>query len=128
MVLVTSLAVARWLAADPSGLRLLLGFLFFLLEGMATYMSGTAFLALVTDLSRPEERGRITGLVWTMLMVGIIATGVLSGQVLVNFSLERVQGIFQIARVMAIGLALIAILGQENARKLPQNLRWAACG
>jgi BCD family chlorophyll transporter-like MFS transporter len=115
LVLVTSLSVARWLAADPTGPRLLFGFLFFLLEGMATYMSGTAFLALITDLSRSEERGRITGLVWTMLMVGIIATGIFSGIALEDFSLVRVQGLFRVAGLAGLVLALIAIIGQERS-------------
>lgn len=117
LVLAGSLQVAVWLAESPSAGRLALGFCFFLLEGVASYIAGTAFLALVTDLSQPAERGRVTGWIWTMLMLGIILTGILSGAMLTSFSLERVRTLFLAGGTAAIALALAAIVRQE--RRVP---------
>jgi BCD family chlorophyll transporter-like MFS transporter len=116
-VLAGSLQVAIWLAESPSAGRLALGFGFFLLEGIASYVAGTAFLALVTDLTQPAERGRVTGLIWTMLMLGIILTGVISGALLTSFSFERVHTLFLAAGAAAIVLTLAAIGRQERRVK-----------
>jgi len=118
VVLASSVQVATWLAASPTGGRLALGFGFFLLEGVASYIAGTAFLALVTDLTQPAVRGQVTGWIWTMLMGGIIVTGVLSSALLGSFSLERVRMLFLVAGILAIVLALAAVIRQEKRTKI----------
>ncbi|MFN2275850.1 MAG: BCD family MFS transporter [Anaerolineales bacterium] len=129
-VLAGSVQVVTWLAASPTSGRLAASFGFFLLEGIASYIAGTAFLALVTDLTSPAERGRVTGLIWTMLMVGIILTGVITGALLSPFSLERVQTMFLAAGGLATALAIAALVRQEKRaidwkRETSGNL-WAA--
>jgi BCD family chlorophyll transporter-like MFS transporter len=112
LVLALSPWMAIWLSKAVTPLKLLLGFGFFLIEGIATFISGTAFLALIADRTRPEERGRATGLVWTMLFVGIIATGVGTGVVLQNYNFRNFATTFSV--YAALLLSLIALTRQEE--------------
>jgi BCD family chlorophyll transporter-like MFS transporter len=113
VILVSSPWVVRWVAADPSSGRVLLGFLYFLVEGISTYVAGTAYLSLITDLTDRGERGQVTGWVWTLLMVGIIFTGISSGFVLEPYSIERVIQLFFGAAAVVALLSIIALVGQE---------------
>ncbi|TYQ28474.1 BCD family MFS transporter [Pseudanabaena sp. UWO310] len=44
----------------------------FALYGMAISFSSTPFAALLVDISDEEERSKLVGIVWSMLMVGIV--------------------------------------------------------
>lgn len=114
LILISSPWVVRWVAADPSSGRILLGFIFFLAEGVSTYVAGTAYLSLITDLTDPGERGQVTGWVWTLLMVGIIFTGISSGFALDPYSIERVIQLFFVAAAVVAVLSVIALWGQER--------------
>jgi BCD family chlorophyll transporter-like MFS transporter len=113
LLLAISPTVVKWLAQDPSVFRTSLSFLFFLLEGIATYVAGTAYLSLITDLTQDSERGQATGLVWTLLMVGIILTGVSSSVVLESFSYNRFIFLFELGAIASIILVMFALWGQE---------------
>lgn len=114
LLLALSPTVVSWLAQDPSVLRTSLSFLFFLLEGIATYVAGTAYLSLITDLTEDSERGQATGVVWTLLMVGIILTGVGSSILLAPYSYSRFVLLFELGAVSSILLALFALWRQEQ--------------
>lgn len=113
-ILVGSPWIVQWIAASPGTGRVLIGFLFFLLEGISTYIAGTAYLSLITDLTDKGERGQVTGWVWTLLMVGIIFTGILSGFALDPFSIERVVTLFTAAAVIILVFSITALVGQES--------------
>ena len=113
-LLAFSPTVVKWLAQDPTWIRTSLSFLFFLMEGIATYVAGTAYLSLITDLTDDKERGQATGVVWTLLMVGIILTGVGSSFVLSPFSFSKFVLLFQLGAIVAILLSITAIWGQER--------------
>lgn len=113
-ILVLSPFVVQWIAAKPGAGRILAGFGVFLLEGIATYIAGTAYLALITDLTGEEERGGVTGMVWTLLMVGIILTGIASGVALRDFELGRVISLFLIGGFLALTMAGVALWRQES--------------
>ena len=113
VILAFSPWIVSWLAQDPSIMRTTITFLFFLLEGVATYVAGTAYLSLITDRTDESERGQATGLVWTLLMVGIIATGIISSIALSTYSFNRFLLIFQVGGVIAIALAIFALWRQE---------------
>ncbi len=113
IILVASPFVVRWIAADPHAGRITAGFGVFLLEGIATYVAGTAYLALITDLTTEEERGGVTGMVWTLLMVGIILTGIGSGLALRDFHIGRVMSLFLAGGILAFVLAGVALWRQE---------------
>lgn len=119
LVLIFSPDVAGWIADSPRLGRLVPGFLFFLTEGISTYIAGTAFLSLITDLTDPDQRGKVTGWIWTLLMVGIILTGIVSSLVLDPFQIGSVRTLFWIAAVSAVVLTWLALWGQEKPLQKP---------
>jgi BCD family chlorophyll transporter-like MFS transporter len=117
LVLVVSPRVALWLAGAPTLPNILLGFAFFLLKGVATYVAGTAYLALITDRTTPDERGQATGLVWTLLMVGIIGTGVGVGIAMREYAYDSLVALFWVGAGVSIALSLVALWRQEPRRR-----------
>jgi BCD family chlorophyll transporter-like MFS transporter len=113
-VLVVSPAVARWLAQDPTLWRIALAFGIFFLEGLATYIAGTAYLALIADQTLPQERGQATGMVWTLLMIGIIAAGVGTSFILTDFSFSLLTNLFAVSAVAGVLIAILSLWRQEN--------------
>lgn len=106
--------VVLWLAANQSPLAFGLGFLFFLLEGIGTAMGGTAFLALLADLTSEKERGPASGIAWTFLMVGIIAAGISIGVVFQPYSPAAFIALTLAGAVLVVVLVFVALLGQEK--------------
>jgi BCD family chlorophyll transporter-like MFS transporter len=117
-VLVSSPWVGLWIADSATPSKLILGFLFFLLEGIATFIAGTAYLALVADRTTEEERGQATGVVWTMLFLGIIATGISTSFVLGEYSFDALVTLFTAGGAVAVSFALIGLVGQEKRQKI----------
>ncbi|OGO19850.1 MAG: hypothetical protein A2Z14_17820 [Chloroflexi bacterium RBG_16_48_8] len=113
-VLIASPWVGLWLSGSPTTSTLLISFLFFLIEGISTYIAGTAYLALITDRTTEEDRGQATGLVWTMLFIGIIATGISTSFVLDEYSFNGLVVLFSGGGIFAVTLGLIALFRQEN--------------
>jgi BCD family chlorophyll transporter-like MFS transporter len=60
---------------------LLLGFCF-ACYGLALSMSSTPFAALLVDVTDEEERSRLVGVVWSLLMVGIVIGAITVGKLL----------------------------------------------
>ena len=121
-ILVASPWVVLWFSRTPTTSKLLLGFLFFLIEGISTYVAGTAYLALITDRTTEQDRGQATGLIWTMLFIGIIATGISTGVVLDKYSFNGLVVLFSVGGVCAVTLGLIALFKQE-VRQVIQVLK-----
>jgi BCD family chlorophyll transporter-like MFS transporter len=116
VVLISSPWIAQWLLVSTHPLKLLLGFLFFLLEGVSTYIAGTAYLALIADQTTEDERGQATGLVWTMLFIGIIATGISTSIVFAEYSFDGLIALFVVGGIMAVVMSILALIGQETRR------------
>ena len=114
LILISAPYVARWVAASTTLDRVLIGFGFFLIEGISTYIAVTAFLALVTDLTNRKERGRVTGIIWTMLMLGIILAGMGSSLAFAEYSFEALVGLFISAGLVAVLFSWVALWGQES--------------
>lgn len=117
LILIASPWVARWVLASTHPLKLTFGFLFFLIEGVSTYIAGTAYLALIADQTTEEERGQATGLVWTMLFIGIIATGISTSLALAEYSFNGLVILFSVGGILAVVMSLLALLGQESKLK-----------
>jgi hypothetical protein len=56
-VLVLAPHMAVWVSSDTTIFRIITAFMFFLLEGISTFLAGTAYLALIADLTKSKERG-----------------------------------------------------------------------
>ena len=113
IVLMASPLVARYLSLATTYSHLLLIFGFFLLEGIAAFIAGTAYLALIADRTEKRERGQATGLVWTLMMVGIIVTGFGASAFMREYEFDRLVTLFTVGFVVAMTLTVIALWGQE---------------
>jgi len=113
-ILILSPHVAIWTATDPNFTRVSIAFLFFLFEGISTFLAGTAYLALIADLTQSKNRGPAAGLVWTLLMFGIISTGIAAASFMNIYSFEKLVTLFIISAAIAIGFSTIALWKQEK--------------
>lgn len=106
----------------------LLGMMF-AIYGLALSSSATPFAALLVDVSEEEERSKLVGIVWSMLMVGIIIGAILSSGILKNVRAgspiaelqTTINSLFLIVPAIVAGLAILATKGIE--RKFSRFLR-----
>jgi BCD family chlorophyll transporter-like MFS transporter len=88
----------------------------FLLVGAGVHTVQTAGLALATDLTPSESHPKVVGLMYVMLLVGMIASALLFGAALANFSPGRLIQVIQGAAVATVLLNLVAMWKQETRR------------
>ena len=96
--------------------------LVFAVYGLATCASGTAFAALLVDISEEDNRSQVVGIVWSMLMVGIIVGAIISSSLLKQLTtdapIETLQAainrLFMIVPSTVFGLSIIATVGVEK--------------
>jgi BCD family chlorophyll transporter-like MFS transporter len=94
----------------------------FALYGIAISASSTPFVALLVDISDEDNRSKIVGIVWSMLMVGIIIGAIVSSgllnQIQLNAPVEVIQTqvnrLFTIVPAIAFGLCVFSVLGVEK--------------
>ncbi|MFQ5611171.1 MAG: BCD family MFS transporter [Anaerolineae bacterium] len=128
--------VGLWVAAEPGLGRVAFGFAFFVMQGISTYVAGTVYLSLITDLTDEGQRGPAVGLIWTLLMFGILGGVGLGVTILANYSFQRLIITFASAAIIVLALAAVALWKQEQpertvsgrAMSLGQSLRllWAS--
>ncbi len=111
-------------AEAPAWLGLAGAALAFLLVGAGVHMVQTAGLALATDLTPPESHARVVGLMYVMLLVGMIGSALLFGAALWNFSPGRLVQVIQGAAVVTLILNTAAMWKQET-RRPPRGARRA---
>ena len=85
----------------------------FLLVGAGIHTTQTVGLALATDLTRPEQRPNVVGLMYVMLLVGSVASALAFGAALVDFTPGRMIQVIQAAAVITIVLNAVALWKQE---------------
>ena len=85
----------------------------FLLVGAGLHTTQTVGLALATDLAPPEDRPKVVGLMYVMLLVGIICSSVVFGYVLQEFTPGVLIRTVQAAAVITVCLNVVALWKQE---------------
>lgn len=88
----------------------------FLLVGMGVQTTQTAGLALATDLAAEKTRPRVVALMYTMLLVGMVASGIAFGLLLADFSQVMLIKVVQGAASVTLALNLFALWKQEPRR------------
>ncbi|GBE92802.1 BCD family MFS transporter [Nostoc cycadae] len=96
--------------------------LVFAIYGLAICASGTAFAALLVDVSEEDNRSKVVGVVWSMLMVGIIVGAIISSSLLKQLTPEAtpetlqasINRLFIIVPAIVFGLAIVATFGVEK--------------
>lgn len=96
-----------WVGPTAAGLS-------FLLVGIGMHTTQTAGLALATDLAAPESQPKVVGLMYVMLLFGMIASALIFGALLTDFSPARLIQVIQGSAVATIVLNGMAIWKQEG--------------
>jgi BCD family chlorophyll transporter-like MFS transporter len=86
----------------------------FLLVGIGVHTTQTVGLALATDLAAPESQPKVVGLMYSMLFLGTIASALLFGMMLSDFSPARLVQVIQGAAVATVVLNGVAVWKQET--------------
>jgi MFS transporter, BCD family, chlorophyll transporter len=114
-----SLQAVGW--AAPTQIWMVVLGLVFALYGLILSAGSTPFAALLVDVSEEENRSKLVGVVWSMLMVGIVIGAILSSRLLptegtVPLATLRpaVDRLFIIIPGIVCGLCVLATLGVEK--------------
>ena len=86
----------------------------FLLVGAGLHTVQTIGLALATDLAPVESQPKVVGLMYVMLLFGMIVSALLFGWLLADFSPARLIQVIQGAAVTTLILNAIALWKQES--------------
>ncbi len=85
----------------------------FLLVGAGVHTVQTVGLALATDLVREEDQPKVVGLMYVMLLTGMIVSAVAFGLLLSEYSPGQLVRVIQGAAVVTLLLNVIAMWKQE---------------
>jgi MFS transporter, BCD family, chlorophyll transporter len=88
----------------------------FLLVGAGIHTVQTAGLALATDLTPNESHPKVVGLMYVMLLVGMIVSALSFGAALADFTPGRLVQVIQTAALLTIVLNAVAMWKQETRR------------
>ncbi len=121
--LTTSLApfVALFMEAQR-GLLLpaLTGLGLFLIMGVGMYMGTTAYISLIADLTTEEEHGKVTGIIWAMLMLGLLGGVFLGTFLMPAYTPQSLVRLFLVSAGILIVLNIVAIWGMEKPYAVPR--------
>ena len=96
----------RWIGISSAALA-------FLLVGAGVHIVQTVGLALATDLVREEDQPNVVGLMYVMLLLGMIVAAFVYGRLLDPYTPGRLVGVIQGSAVVTIVLNGIAMWKQE---------------
>jgi BCD family chlorophyll transporter-like MFS transporter len=96
-----------WLGHVGAGLA-------FLLVGAGLHTTQTVGLALATDLAPVEAQPKVVGLMYVMLLVGMIVSALVFGAALADFTPARLIQVIQGSAVATMALNLLALWKQET--------------
>jgi len=86
----------------------------FLLVGAGLHMTQTVGLALATDLAPVESQPKVVGLMYVMLLMGMIVSSLVFGALLSDFTPAKLIQVIQGAAVVTIVLNIAAMWKQEK--------------
>lgn len=98
----------------------------FALYGMALSAGSTPFAALLVDVSDERNRPKLVGVVWSMLMVGIVLGAILISVLLKRLTIDTpldvlqagINRVFMIVPAIVFGLAVLSTFGVEKKYSL----------
>ncbi len=96
----------RWVGYSSAALS-------FLLVGAGVHIVQTVGLALATDLVAEEDQPKVVGLMYVMLLVGMVVSALVFGALLENYTPGRLIQVIQGAAVVTAALNLFAMWQQE---------------
>jgi BCD family chlorophyll transporter-like MFS transporter len=100
-------AAPAWIGQSAAALS-------FLLVGAGVHTVQTAGLALATDLTPRESHARVVGLMYVMLLLGMMISALIFGAALQDFTPGRLVQVIQSAAVITILFNVVAMWKQET--------------
>ncbi|MFN3232278.1 MAG: PucC family protein [Alphaproteobacteria bacterium] len=100
----------------PAWVGLLSAGLAFLLVGAGAHIVQTAGLALATDLTPQESHPKVVGLMYVMMLLGMMGSALIFGALLTDFTQGRLVQVIQGAAVTCMALNAVAMWKQETRR------------
>ncbi len=82
--------------------------------GVGIGACGTSLLALLASRTRPERRPAAATIVWMMMIAGIVATAIISGNLIEPYSHERLVVVTAGVGLVAFLVTALAIVGVEK--------------
>jgi BCD family chlorophyll transporter-like MFS transporter len=95
----------------------------FLLVGAGLHTTQTAGLALATDLAPEESRPKVVGLMYVMLLIGMMISALGFGSFLKEFSPGRLIEVIQASALMTLILNVVALWKQESRTRISPEQR-----
>lgn len=89
----------------------------FLAYGIGINIVETIYLALVSDLTPPGERGKVLPVLWVMLMLGTITSSLFVGQFLQEYNHIKLIRVMQGTAVLFVALTAVSLLGKERLKR-----------
>jgi BCD family chlorophyll transporter-like MFS transporter len=96
----------RWIGYSSAALS-------FLLVGAGVHIVQTVGLALATDLVAQEDQPKVVGLMYVMLLFGMVVSALIFGTLLETYTPGRLIQVIQGAAVVTVALNLLAMWQQE---------------
>ena len=90
--------------------------LIFLAYGIGVNIVETAYLALVSDITRPKDRGRVLAVLWMMLILGTVVSSIVVGALLTEYSHVMLIRVMQGSALIFVILTFVSLSGRERMR------------
>jgi BCD family chlorophyll transporter-like MFS transporter len=110
------------LISENFALGILVGLLAFGAWGMGYNLSAVSYLSLASELSGEKGRGRTVAVMFTMMILGLIATGITLSRLVPTYSPEVLTRAFHLVAASALTLGLLGLLRLEPRSKESADL------
>lgn len=90
--------------------------LIFLAYGAGINIVETIYLALVSDITPPKDRGKVLSALWMMLILGTVVSAVVVGYQLVDYSHQKLIQVMQTSAMVFVVLTVVSLWQQERLR------------
>ncbi len=97
----------RWIGMSAAALA-------FLLVGAGVHIVQTVGLALATDLVEEKDQPKVVGLMYVMLLFGMVVSALVYGALLANYTPGRLIQVIQGSAVLSVALNMVALWRQET--------------
>lgn len=95
----------------------------FLMTGLGVHMTQTAGLALASDLADEKTRPRVVALLYVMFLIGMVASAIIVGALLADFSKLKLVQVVQGCALATLLLNMIALWKQERVSPMSKEER-----
>ncbi|MCB0070924.1 MAG: MFS transporter, partial [Caldilineaceae bacterium] len=85
--------------------------------GIGINIVETIYLALVSDITPPQSRGKVLSALWTLLILGTVISGMVVGSMIMDYSHRRLIQVMQGSAITFVILTFLALVGQERLRR-----------